>query len=659
MKGVFFSLFLFSIYSCNNELHIIMPEGPAGKSAYDLWVDGVENGSIDWPKGDTAMEYFYLYMQGKEGKKGEDGLSAYELWITEVSKGIDNPHYPGEEWDKNKTEIHDFWYYLTGADGKNGSTPVIGGNGNWWIEGIDTHVPARGKDGQNGQSGQSGQNGQSGQDGIDGLDGSVVTIVYGFWHIDGIDTGIPAFGQNGNDGTNGTDGTNGVNGASAYELWVIEVGKGLVNPRNPEENWPLDKTSVADFWDYLRGKDGKDGSDGLDGKDGEPGEPGMPGEDIVVMIGKYNVLAQYSHQEKSEFVRWEDGGVMYIVYDKSGNVAPGAKVKGMPGVSDPEKIYTADGDGKFILPKDDLPKNRSYFGSVVSVDLNSDEDISAPNTFVPAKIDVRVRITAKPLLYQARTLVNVLIERRLNTSLGWEKIPAYLGNLTQKLHVREEKNGSYITGLIGKEFMTGSIDQVLYVDMNRPVKQNKYINRTDIWDGEDHYMSIQLESYYGESPICENTVKVAPIQYLPVISELRRGNILDDEDGDLFMLYLSGKFDIDDIPIDYSLVFKDTYALNGTVYEIAVENESVVKANLALSAKFNFTDSGGNISSTSTNYTVSINQPTFKCDLPYVGSEVILECKNQYFLNLGMIGILQQNQIVPKAGTNFPTINIE
>ncbi len=173
-------------YSCYNDVYISLPQGENGLSAYEVWVKAVEDGLISWDKERTDINNFFLFLKGEDGKTGEAGKSAYELWVEEVAKGIDDPHNSGQLWSKDKTSLSDFWYFLTGAKGQNGSTPTIGENNNWFIDGVDTGIPAQG---QNGQDGQDGQNGQ---------DGSVITIGdNGNWFIDGKDTGITAFGKNG------------------------------------------------------------------------------------------------------------------------------------------------------------------------------------------------------------------------------------------------------------------------------------------------------------------------------------------------------------------------------------------------------------------------------------------------------------------------------
>ena len=66
------------------------------------------------------------------------------------------------------------------------NAPYIGDNGNWYVNGEDTGVPATGPAGQDGVDGQDGQDGQNGADGQNGQDGQD--------------------GQNGADGEDGKDG---------------------------------------------------------------------------------------------------------------------------------------------------------------------------------------------------------------------------------------------------------------------------------------------------------------------------------------------------------------------------------------------------------------------------------------------------------------------
>ena len=71
-----------------------------------------------------------------------------------------------------------------GADGADGSVVEIGENGNWYIDGVDTELPARGP---KGETGAPGKDGADGKDGINGADGKDGVYYYpnedGFWYM--------------------------------------------------------------------------------------------------------------------------------------------------------------------------------------------------------------------------------------------------------------------------------------------------------------------------------------------------------------------------------------------------------------------------------------------------------------------------------------------
>lgn len=166
--------------SCENNLEMVLPQGP----------------------------------KGDKGDKGDPGKSAFELWIEHYGK------------DPN-TSIEEFFNSLKGVDGKDGAVPVIGSNGNWFIDGVDTGIPARGRDGENGVTPEIGENGN--------------------WIIGGVDTGIPARGE---------DGANGVDGKSAYELWKEAVDRcdGTVTNKDGSP-YDCSKNTWEDFLIWLQGGD--------------------------------------------------------------------------------------------------------------------------------------------------------------------------------------------------------------------------------------------------------------------------------------------------------------------------------------------------------------------------------------------------------------------
>ena len=616
--------------SCDNELHILFPEGPVGKSAYEVWVEEVLNGTIDWPEDRTDVNNFFLYLKGEDGKNGADGQSAYELWLAEVEKGLENPHNPGHEWPKDQTDMSDFWYYLSGADGQNGVTPNIGDNGNWWIGGEDTGIPAKGKDGADGQDGATpvigengnwwiggvdtgvpatgadgedgatpeiGENGnwwidgedtgipakgQDGQDGEDGDDGVTPHIgENGNWWIDGVDTGVPAKGQdgkpgddgqmpditigeNGNwyingedtgvpaqgkDGNNGDDGQPGANGQSAYELWVEEVKAGRVYKNG--ELWPTTRTTVADFWEFLRGNDGADGEPGQDGQDG-----------ATIVLGAPNVIIQYyGDPDLKEYVDWEDGSVTYKIYDASGKVAEaGTQVKGIP---DSKSVYTVDDEGFITVPKGDLPKDKAYENIAVEVKIDGEADFksSATNTIVPAKMQVRLVINEEKTptvgLFgtgedQAKPCVNLWFKvqrKKLNTSGSgsWEGIPAALGNTQKTVKIYEYKDGVSNPTTVATHTQIEVADDGTghnYGNCRVQIKRKfiytdlKYLDKTKVADSDDYwgeysagafrYARIGIEGCYGEAIMLQSYIKLLPAQFTPTISEMTRSELYGD-----------------------------------------------------------------------------------------------------------------------------------
>ena len=169
------------------------------------------------------------------------------------------------------------------------------------------------------------------------------------------------------------EGDRGADGQSAYELWKADLAKRCGTPEALTDHrdgskWDCERNSLDDFYEFLRGADG---ADGKDGKDGRPGEPGKPGAEVTIIQGVPNVIAQYSQSEFGEYVRTTDGGVLYKVYDERGQLAPHAKVQGLPGI-DPGKEYTSNEQGEFIVPREDLPEIQeldSRWGTTRSVTL--------------------------------------------------------------------------------------------------------------------------------------------------------------------------------------------------------------------------------------------------------------------------------------------------
>lgn len=672
---------LLTFSACDNELHMLFPEGPAGMSAYEVWVEEVLAGNIDWPKDRTDVNNFFLYLKGEDGKDGNDGKSAYDLWLEEVARGLDNPHNPGHEWPKDQTELNDFWYYLSGADGQDGVTPNIGDNGNWWINGVDTGIPAQGKDGEDGQDGATpeigdngnwwingidtgipaqGKDGQDGQDGEPGKDGDMPDITIGEngnWYINGEDTGVPAQGKDGQDGNDGNDGQPGAAGQSAYELWVQEVLAGTVYKDGVQ--WPSENTSVADFWEFLRGADGKDGKDGQDGQDGQDG--------ATIILGNPNVIVQYyGDPDLKEYVDWEDGSVTYKIYDSNGKVAPaGTIVKGIP---DSQSEYTADEEGFIKVPAKDLPKNKSYENIEVMVKIKgkSDFEKSAINTIVPAKMQVRLVINEakEPTVGlfgegedQAKPCVNVWfkVQRKKLNAVGageWEGIPAALGNTQKTVDIYEYKDGiDKAPTSVATRTQIEVADDGTGVNYNKcrvQIKRKfiytelKYLDKAKVTSDKDYwgdfegarYARIGVKGCYGEDIMLQSYIKLLPAQFTPTVSEMTRGNFYGDgEENDL--VKLDGKLDVDKVKKELFLASNykkaDTQEGGLDVYE-PVQGD-IEKAGEIF--KINFSSSAGSTNIVQSKVKID---GTFSARAVYVHSTVDLtnnQMANFYNLTLG------------------------
>ena len=634
-------IILFLLSSCSNELTIQMPNGPAGPagaSAYDVWVQAVKAGVINWDANLTDINNYFLYLKGQDGQNGSNGKDAYQLWVDAVANGIDDPHNPGQQWPKDETTLQDFWYFLTGAKGQDGAPPYIGANGYWFIDGIDTGIPAKGQDGQNGQNGADGQN------------GSVITIgANDDWFIDGTDTGVKAFGQNG------------AQGQSAYDLWVQEVTSlaGIEDPHNPGHLWPKDKTTTQDFWDFLRGNDGKPGETEQPG-----GETGQPGGDIKIILGKANVIPLYVNQSYNEFVRWEDGGVGYIVYNDVGDPAAGAEVKGLPGIKDPGKIYIADANGFFLVPKEDLPDNENISmrrGTALVTYTNSqsllvNNEISAPNTYVPNRMYVRLRLQTDPDILDGTYMRcrDIVVERETDGGV-WQQIPAYLGDLRQRITAYaltdQTDPASYNTESYSTDIDTINISISSTMRINRLRKRASYYHPVTTspleWDGNDHYFTLVLKGYYGETPQTATVIKMAPVQAMPMITNVEAFNYSPPVNaGDIgYFGRITGMMDISGATIDNSLLFKSTletqslttsggspytYYYPATDDRAAVDNLSQFRVTFLLTSSFSTYD-----------YSPSISNPNFSIGTPRIGSSVVLACSGSYFYPLNTIGYLR------------------
>ena len=660
-----------------------------------------ENGN--WYIGNKDTKIKAIGKDGKDGINGKDGFSAYELWKQSVAGGNIN-------WPKDQTTMEHFFLYLKGKDGENGITPHVGENGNWYIGNRDTNFPAQGQKGENGKDGASpyiGPNGNwwintsdtkikaQGEKGVNGAS------AYELWVNDVKNDKIKDKNNSAwsKDKITMADfytylsGTNGNNGKSAYELWKETVETGNMNdPKNPGQKWPSDKVSEYDFFNYLAGKDGingsnglsahelwkndlakfcgttdalidhknggvwdcekntlkdlydylhgKDGKDGEDGKDGKPGEPGKPGTEVTIIKGIPNVIAQYSQSEYGEYVRTTDGGVLYKVYDETGQIAPKAQVKGMPGIN-AKKTYITNENGEFIVPKEDLPEIQDInlrWGTVKEVTLAGKlPQESAKNTYVPNRVRMRMilRDNSNPL-YDYQYLY-FYIQRKVNPEDQWQNIPSYLPNSGSRnldaYRVSDKNNPNSILPdkklYSNQSYSSNNGGYYYYIYTYRFIQENpgKFKNnQSEYWDGSDVYYTVKArEPYYGETFQWNGVCLLAPYQMGPTLKTLKLKIISNGEAPS----FSSAEGELDFSKIDFTRIYKSSTTRvvkeNGMDYvePIAYTEEEASKLKMAY-ITFRYTSTAGSQEASSSNNRSSAEVPTFKVFAPFLNSSIYI-----------------------------------
>lgn len=224
-------------------------KGDKGEDGVSPEVTIGENGNWFINGEDTGIK-----AQGEEGEKGKDGKSVVSIEKTSSDGLVDTYTITYSDNSTSTFTVTNGEDGIQGEKGEDGHTPVItiGENGNWYVDGTDTGIKAKGEDGKDGADGTDGQDGKSvvsiektlsdglvdtytisysdgststftvtnGEDGIQGEPGEdgrtpIITIgENGNWVIDGVDTGIKAKGEDGADGKDGED------GKSAYEIYI-------------------------------------------------------------------------------------------------------------------------------------------------------------------------------------------------------------------------------------------------------------------------------------------------------------------------------------------------------------------------------------------------------------------------------------------------------
>lgn len=408
-----------------------------------------------------------------------------------------------------------------------------------------------------------------------------------------------------------------------------------------------------------------------------------------VIKGVPNVIAQLTSE--NEFVRVSDGSVTFLVYDDKGQPSPNAKVKGLPGIKNPNKIYTANSSGLFIVPKEDLPTDKAaitgitteveYFKSTGKIVKES----SARNTYVPNRMQVRIRLESLPFKpYLAYEYIDLpfVIERKTEPNAEWTKIPTNLEyqDRYKKLSAYRLSNPNDPTSYTesskkyNSSYQNYDIANSFSIGIFRMVKQSKYGNprfSSELWDGQDHYFNVVLsDGIYGEKPHANTVIKLPPMQYMPLPKNIKAYNF-DKNIGKFSKI--EGELDIEGAGIDYNLIYKhylavETKKVNGnefTYLSPVIEDKETI-----LNHKMMFL-----ISAENTNFYSSLplpfSTPKFNFNNVPLNTKVKLSLAlpHYYFYTWGEIGNLQYVQengknilklVANKANyPNLPNIDIE
>lgn len=548
----------------------------------------------------SACSQFDLSLpEGPQGKQGIAGASAYDTWKTEVLSG----HIPWAEG----VDINDFFRYLKGKDGKDGAM------------GLSAF-----------QQWQTLVRGGSLQDSKTGLPWSPTKDGEAdFWFF-----------------LTGRDGTTGQDGKSAYELWKEELSKRYTTDkpmRDPKtgEVWAVQDNSIDDFFRYLSGRDGKDGKNGIDGKDGRTGSDGRPspvgtaGDTVVLVIGKPNVIAQYSIQSKSEYILPE--GVRYKVYWEDGELAPHAVVSGLPGI-DPGRSYTADERGEFVIPMEDLPfADEIAFGRAESVSYKGKTIRSANNTYVPNKFIYEFEVNNSMMfIYADKMQGSFSLRVKRAPSKSWEQLPLYFQSPTTKVHayrIADPNNPqSFVRNERGEPIMEKwNMDYHLsYVVPTRPVIRSERApqGKSNFWDGEKRYYLCDFN--FGSFPglIREALIiEVPPIQYAPRIKSINLKTKRQTAGGITYFESVAGEIDKTDIDLAHIYSVRkrsfSSFATGKRMLFPPLTREEVDAYQLYV--RFAYNASGVSHNVTSALQHPKLTNTGYKALLPYVGSVVSVD----------------------------------
>lgn len=255
-----------------NEVLYFAPGTPVDwKEAYIQKLEIVKLDGVQGQRGDT----------GAQGDTGADGKSAYDLWIEEGNTGSIEDFLDaikgatGEQGPQGEPGVRGD----TGAQGEPGADGATGADGQsayeLWIE--EGHTGSeedflnslKGEKGDTGAQGEKGDTGEQGEKGDTGPAGEIPFTVP-FEAGDGIIMELDSDGEelkviisvDSDSLPPGETGATGAEGKSAYEIWLENGHTG----------------SEQDFLDSLVGPRGATGEQGVQGEKGDTGAQGEKGD---------------------------------------------------------------------------------------------------------------------------------------------------------------------------------------------------------------------------------------------------------------------------------------------------------------------------------------------------------------------------------------------
>lgn len=394
------------------------------------------------------------------------------------------------------------------------------------------------------------------------------------------------------------------------------------------------------------------------------------------MRGIPNVIAQYSQSEYGEYVRTSDGGVLYKVYDEQGELAPRAVVKGMPGI-DAEKTYTANDQGEFIIPKEDLPAIQNIdlrWGTVKSVTIEGKAaQVSAKNTYVPNRAHVRVVLYSYSLDSQQN--LYYYVQRKMNPEDEWQNLPSYLPNSsTRYMDSYRVSDKNDCKSILKDQKLKASSSYSSSSDggyrynsyTNRPIRENPIGEKNgypEYWDGTDVYYTLKSrDPYYGEEYQWNGVCLLAPYQLGPVLKKLKLKSMNNGAEP----AFASAEGELDFSNIDFTKIYKSSNKKevkeNGMEYlEPIAYSEAEARQLKMAYLSFNFSSTAGSQEACSSRNPSSADAPAFKVLSPFLNSYIYINRNSSNYFYSFAQGYIRKgteaNTFVIEKYNNSYTIN--